>query len=80
MLSSCRVLTSTVMSSTADFVFSIENLVLDKLNEFSIILHYKFTFIYLYTFHKQLLSQPVSTVAIIQVGLIHQKLFSIAKN
>ena len=41
MLSSCRVFSSTVMSSTADLMFSIENLVLDKLNEFSIILHYK---------------------------------------
>ena len=41
MLSSCRVFSLTVMSSIADFMFSMKNLVLDKLKEFSIILHYK---------------------------------------
>ena len=50
MLSSCRVFSSTVMSSTADFVFSIKNLVLDKLNEFSIILHYKYDPLNLYMY------------------------------
>ena len=37
----CRVPTSTLMSTTADFMSSMKYLVLDKLNEFSIILHCK---------------------------------------
>ena len=43
-----RVSTSTLMSTTADFMSSMKYLVLDKLNEFSIILHCKFVQLYIF--------------------------------
>ena len=42
----CRESTSTLMSTAADFTSSMKYLVLDKLNEFSIILHCKFVQLY----------------------------------